>query len=279
MIRRITRYRVFLRLAVQDALAFRAQFWGTLGLSGLSLLLSYCLWQAIYAGRTELAGIRAHEMMTYLVVSALVNGALIGGTIGYLGQGFVSGSIGGDLIKPLSFPLLCFARSAGSAGVYLLLRGIPVFLLGVIFIGVDWHGPAATAAFLISLVQAFVLYFLLEFTLAQLTLFTHTSAAVAQIWVLVVTFATGSLIPLPFFPAALRRVLFALPFQSIFYTPINIFMGGRMEAGPVVDLLAGLGLPPIAGAVACQTLWIVLLIPLASGAWRISSPRILIQRG
>jgi ABC-2 type transport system permease protein len=279
VIRRLIRYRVFVRMAVQEAMAFRAQFWGSLAVSGLTLLLSYYLWSAIYGGQQELAGIRLQQMMTYLVVSALVNGALIGGTIAYLGGGFMTGSLGGELIRPLSFPLLCLARSTGSAAVYLILRGLPVFVLGAVFIGIRWPSPAAGAAFLASLFQAFVLYFLLEFCLAQLTLFTHTHRAVSQLWGLVVTFATGALIPLPFFPAGLREVLYVLPFQSVFYTPINIFLGGELEVGPVVGALVALGLPPVAAAVACQTLWIAVLVPLAAGAWRFSSPRLLVQGG
>lgn len=279
MIRRLTRYRVFVRMAVQEAMAFRAQFWGSLAVSGLTLLLSYYLWSAIYGGQPELAGIRAEQMMTYLVVSALVNGALIGGTIAYLGGGFMTGSLGGELIRPLSFPLLCLARSVGSAAVYLILRGLPVFVLGAIFIGIRWPEPAVGVAFVVSLVQAFLIYFLLEFCLAQLTLFTHTHRAVSQLWVLVVTFGTGALIPLPFFPAGLRQLLYVLPFPSVFYTPINIFLGGELEVGPVAGALVSSGLTPVAAAVVCQTIWVAVLAPLAAGVWRFSSARLLVQGG
>ncbi|MYK39689.1 MAG: hypothetical protein F4049_05660 [Gemmatimonadetes bacterium] len=276
---RIGAYRVFVHMAVREAMAFRAQFLGSLYLSGLFLLLSYYLWSAVYGEQEELAGIHIEDMMTYLVVSALVQGAVIGGTLTTLGENYVSGSIGTELIRPLSFPLVCFARTMGSVTLYLILRGLPVFLLGAILLTIQWPAPTATIAFLISLAQALVVYFLLEFTLAQLTLFTETHSAAAQLWGLIVSFATGSLIPLPFFPDTLRAILFALPFQSMFYTPINIFLGGTLEVGPITETLMAAGLPSILAALLCQTIWIVLLVPVAAGVWRFSSQRLVVQGG
>ena len=63
---RIGAYRVFVHMAVREAMAFRAQFLGSLCLSGLFLLLSYYLWSAVYGEQEELAGIHIEDMMTYL---------------------------------------------------------------------------------------------------------------------------------------------------------------------------------------------------------------------
>lgn len=279
MIRRTLRYGVYVRTAVQEALVFQVDFWAGIGVALLTMFLSFYLWRAVYGAERELAGMSLAQMMSYLVVSALVQGALAGGVIGYVGQGFLTGTIGVDLLRPLSFPGLCLARSAGSAAVYFLTRGLPVFLVGAVVVGLRLPGPAEAAAFLAALALAFVLYFLLEFILAQLTLFTEAFSAVSQIWELLVVFCTGALLPLAFFPDWARQVLFAMPFHGIFYTPINLFLGGELEAGPVVRALAGLGLDPTSAALLEQLLWIAVLAPLAALAWRASSRRLVVQGG
>ena len=276
---RLRPYRVFVRMAVREAMAFRVDFWGTVCLSGLTLLLSYYLWTAVYGGRDELAGLGIQEMMTYIVVSALVNGALVGGTITRVGAGYVSGAFAGDLIRPLSFPLICLARTVGSSTVYFLLRGLPVFVVGALTLDVLWPSPWAAAVFVASLVQALILYFVIEFTIAQLTLFTESYRAAGQLFGLLVTFASGALIPLPFFPEQLKQILYALPFQAIFYLPINTFLEAGLEAGPVPGALIAAGVSPLVAALASQTLWIAVLAPIAAVCWRLSSPRLLVQGG
>ena len=40
---------------------------------------------------------------------------------------------------------------------------------------------------------------------------------------IIVTFLSGALIPLQFFPEAIQQVLYWLPFQAIYHTPLMIF--------------------------------------------------------
>ena len=273
------RYGVYVRLAAQDVLAFHAQFWAGLGEAVLSFFLSLSLWRAVYAGATDVAGLRFDQMVTYLVAGVLVRTAVSGSVLSYLGNMYESGSVGLDLARPLSFPLICAARSVGESACYLLTRGMPVFVTAALLLHVAFPPPALLAAFALSLVLALALYFMLEFALAQLIFVLQTSNALNLLWSLLIMFGTGALIPLPFFPAWAQQVLFALPLHCIFYTPLSLFLGGELLAGPVVAALQSAGLPLPVGLLAEQGLWAAVLAAGLRIIWHFSRRRMVMLGG
>ncbi|MFH1075162.1 MAG: hypothetical protein V1752_08745 [Candidatus Firestonebacteria bacterium] len=278
MIKRILRYNVFISMTIKDALVFRAQFWVGLVITGLILSLNYCLWKAIYSSRVEIAGIHIKQMMTYIVVGSLVT-AVRGNVINDIGEAFESGHCGIDLVRPLSFPIVSLSRSLGESIINILLHGLPVFFLGWIFIGINLPSYISALAFVISLILSLVLYFLFEFIFAQLIFYIQTYYSIARMWDLMIFFTSGALIPLQFLPEWIKNVLFVMPFQSIFYTSINIFLGETLQSSPLVQLINNFGIPCMLSVLLEQILWIIVMLPVAMIIWKFSSRRLIVQGG
>ena len=82
----------------------------------------------------------------------------------------------------------------------------------------------------------------------------------------IVGFLSGSVIPLAFLPEVVRNVLTFLPFSSLSYTPVMIYMG--MYNG--FEILFYIGL---------QLLWVVAFFGLSKLIWKCVINRLSIQGG
>ena len=82
----------------------------------------------------------------------------------------------------------------------------------------------------------------------------------------IVGFLSGSVIPLAFFPEAMKNVLSILPFASLSYTPVMIYMG--MYSG--MDIVFYLGL---------QILWCFAFWGLSKLIWNIVIKHLSVQGG
>jgi ABC-2 type transport system permease protein len=73
-------------------------------------------------------------------------------------------------------------------------------------------------------------------------------------------------LPLTFFPAWLRTIAHALPFASIMQTPIDVWLGKYSGA-------------EVAGVLAVQVVWAVVLLGLGRVALRAGSRKLVVQGG
>ena len=79
-------------------------------------------------------------------------------------------------------------------------------------------------------------------------------------------FLSGQIIPISFFPEVLQRVFAFLPFSSMVYTPVMIYLGKYSEE----EMVFALGL---------QFVWIVLLYVLGSYLWGRITKRLVVLGG
>ena len=82
----------------------------------------------------------------------------------------------------------------------------------------------------------------------------------------IVGFLSGAIIPLSFLPETLGRIFMLLPFASLNYTPVMIYMGVYRGA----ELLYYLGL---------QVFWVMFFFGLSKLLWFVSVRRLSVQGG
>jgi ABC-2 type transport system permease protein len=270
-------YRTLVVMTFQDSLSFQTQFWIGLGQVILSFLLRYYLWLAIFSANAVIAGMNLGQMIQYAIASALAGSIMSSGVLGQIISGHYSGSLNADLLKPWSLPLVWLTRSVGAALVNLLCHGLPVLVVGLALVGPTFEFISHLPVFLTALALGFVINFLLEFLWGQLMFYMTEFYSISGFWNLVQTFATGALIPLPFFPAWAQEVLYALPFQLIFYAPISLLLGGSMPQAPFIRVLTERGFPEAGAVVALQICWILVLSGAAWLAWNRTKRRVSTQ--
>lgn len=113
----------------------------------------------------------------------------------------------------------------------------------------------ALLAFVPALILAYLLRFLLEWTLAMAAFWTTRTSALNQAYMTTMFFLAGRLAPLDLFPAFVQTLATVLPFRWMVYFPVELLLG-RLT---VQAALAGLGM---------QALWLGIILVLLNLVWR-----------
>jgi ABC-2 type transport system permease protein len=97
------------------------------------------------------------------------------------------------------------------------------------------------ALFLVLVVAAFLLRFLLQYTLAMLCFWTERASSLEQLNFVLYVFLGGAIAPLDFFPPAVRAIVAWTPFPSMMWLPCRVLLGGvpPAEVARAVAVLAG----------------------------------------
>jgi ABC-2 type transport system permease protein len=254
-------------IAIQRALTYR---W-TLILNILSrvvwLALSYFLWAAVFASQIKLGGFDWLHMKTYIIIAYAVNTLFYSSSTVYRMMTLITtGDIILELIRPTNIFNTQLAQALGS----MVIEGI-ISCFFVLFIGsvIDILPPASLLAsilFIVSIVLGFLIKFLIHFLVVLLCFWTINWFGIYTAETAIVNFFSGALLPLSFFPPWLNFIASILPFQSIVYTPVAIYLGSLQGS-------------EITQALVQQGIWIAVLRCAIWWLWSPSLRALDIQRG
>jgi ABC-2 type transport system permease protein len=113
----------------------------------------------------------------------------------------------------------------------------------------------AIVASIPALLLAFLVRFLLEWTLAQAAFWTTRVSAINQTYFVLMLFLSGQMAPLTLFPSSIQTVAALLPFRWTIGFPVELLLG-RLSP---VEALMGLG---------AQAVWLVVSFVLVRIVWR-----------
>lgn len=178
-----------------------------------------------------------------------------------------SGEVVTDLSKPCDFYSYWFSREMGRNGYYLLFRGVPTYLAGMLLFGIGAPGEwRSWLGYALALPLGSMLGIAYRFLYNLMAFWTTEARALAVLAQIVAFFFTGSYVPIPFFPAWLRVLADWLPFAGLMNLPAEIFLG--KVAGPLVWF--GLGR---------QLLWLVALTLVVRLLTAVAFRRVTVQGG
>lgn len=264
------RYRTYLeffKVSFQSSIAFRANTLLSIVGSVIWLFVQVAIWRALLSDPVTVIGTTVREMVTYVIVSAIV-GVLTGFHLeSWLEWEILSGEIASRLMRPMSLKLHMVSDTLGGTLFPFLFRIVPILALGIFAFGMQGpHSPEHLALFLCALVGAAAVSISLSYTVALGAFWYlvawHTHIVLGSL----MTFFSGSIVPLWFFPKALVAIARWLPFRSIYDVPISIYLG-RLT---VLDPFA---------AIAQQILWVAILYGLEKVLWARGIRRLVIQGG
>ena len=115
--------------------------------------------------------------------------------------------------------------------------------------------PWAILAFIPALALAFLVRFLLEWTLALAAFWTTRVSAINQVYFVLILFLSGQIAPLTLFPRWLQIVANVLPFRWMLGFPVELVLG-RLTP---IQALEG---------VASQAAWVIVSLGLIRLVWR-----------
>ena len=220
---------IFSRQNLNLQAAYRMNFWLEMGSLFLELYVVYTLWHVLYQQTPHSFGsVSLPQMITYAILGILL-GAILNtdeGVHTYIQSQVRMGMITSDLMKPVDFMLHMLARDFGKVVVKLLFMWLPPLIIAYFLFGLMLpDSPLQVLAFILAVAQAWVILFFCNFLFGLISFKTLDLIGFLFTYYALIRFASGQMIPLWMYPDVLQPPLNALPFKSVFYTPLATFTG------------------------------------------------------
>lgn len=266
------KYRPFFRAGMQEILSYRLD-WMLYRLGDvLMAFVTYFLWRAVFmsSANSMLGGFNLDEMVIYVFLSYITSGLTYSDGNWAVAQEVKDGSIAMRLLKPVNFNFTFLFEELGQKAIGICMITIP-FYIGF-FIYQTLH--AATVPFSLENFLIYLLSCLLAYTLNFYfnVCYGFTAFIFKNLWgsnvlkTAIISFLSGSLIPLVFFPKIVADVLSFFPFASMVYTPVMIYLG--KFSGQHILLTLGL-----------QVFWVLIFYLLSKLIWRVTITHLSVQGG
>jgi ABC-2 type transport system permease protein len=220
----------------------------------------------IYGAGGSVAGLSVHDAVSYVwIMQSLIS----------IGSGWLSweimhtirsGDVVAELARPWSFFGYWMSRTIGERAFNLLIRGSLTYLIGFLYFDARLPAPADALAFTAAILLAVIVSFAYSFVVNLSAFWLIDSTGVMLIANITLSFFSGFLLPLAFFPSALAAVARALPFQAMAGLPAQVFLGQLRGAALLQALLL-------------QAFWALALTALALVVQRAAMRKVVIQGG
>lgn len=253
--------------AYQRQLAYRAANLNGLITNACFGYLRAVVFVAVFQNQATIAGYDLHQTVTYSwLTQSLI---MVVGLWGWweVEETIRTGDVVSDLAKPFSYLGFWLARDYGRAFFFALFRAAPILLVGQLTFGLRWPtSPVVWFAFTLSVALAISTSFAWRFALNLTAFWTTDARGLGNLATSMALLLSGFIVPLPFFPTAVRDVLAVLPFAGIIQTPCDVFLGRLTGAN-------------LALAVGRQAMWMVVLLVGAQLLVSRATRRVVVQGG
>ena len=230
------------------------------------LLRSY-VFIALYTNREVAEGYDLRDALTYVWATQALIMPVYLWYWDEIAQTIRTGDVTSDFSKPFNYFGYWLSRDLGRAVYHLLFRWAPTIGLGLLFFRIELPTtPVAWLLFAVSLLMAIMLSFCIRFMINIGTFWTTDVRGLSGVTLLFVNFLSGFLIPVEFFPPALRQVAESLPFVGMISIPMNLFLQ-RFEGAAALGLLAK------------QALWLGVFVLAAHLVLSAASRKVIVQGG
>ncbi|MCB2154655.1 ABC-2 family transporter protein [bacterium] len=226
--------RLFMNIVSMQArkmMSYRADFWvNALAAFFIMLGVIYFLWDSIYAGtgQTVIAGYTFSEMLTYYVLVILL-GKIVRGLDQWSGMSdeIYQGHYTRYLIYPVKYFPFKYAQHLGNltpALMQLVLFGalLAVFLRVPDSIQIT---PATIAMTVGAVLMGNLLHFLIYCPIEGTAFWADNVWSLCVMMRFTLGFLGGQMLPLTLFPETIQSVNQFLPFQYVYFFPVQTLMG------------------------------------------------------
>ena len=267
--------RIYLPFAANELkrqLAYKGAFYLFIFISLFGSFISYFLWMAIYGSSENqvLGGLTKQEMVVYVFMVYVTSSLVTISISDWVSDDVVKGTVAMNLIKPMDYRASLISRALGDVvyrflfpGVFIWI-GLEVYKVNVL--GMEVTNWKQILLYIISCVMSFLIYVMFDFCFGMIAFFTTYIFGMLMAKEALLSFLTGQLIPLAFFPEGVQRIFDFLPFSSMVYTPVMIYLG-KYQGNELLFVLIR------------QFAWVVILYVLGGLIWKRVTKRLVVLGG
>lgn len=252
---------------MQTTIAYRVHVWTFMIMQCLMMISISFFWKAVYGDAVTAHDVTGNQMITYTIISTLMNSLFYMGVEDRISDAVKNGSIATDMIKPINLFSLYLAEDIGNIVIHFFISTIPIFAVGTLIYGLP--KPASAEHFLVFLIS-FILGYGINWTFsATFAMISFTAISLGPAFSVkyhFVNMLSGAIIPIWFFPKWLQNVVNCLPFVYIYQSPLSIYIGKY-------------DIPECIRMIGIQAIWFIVLMLIFYYAQKRATSRVLVQGG
>ncbi len=263
---KISPYMAFAKKSFLQKSAYRLDHWMGILNTLIRLVIYVEIYRALYAGREAVDGITMTMVTTNFILSLGMESFFVVNDF-YLSNKLIDGSIATEMLLPVSFHGRMLADNLGSACFKLIFHFVPAMIVSCVFIGIS--APISLGAFGLFIISVFLGYGVLwsiSFLFQMFSFWLMNVWAVMTIKNVFINVLSGAMIPLWFMPDWIRNVIKFTPFESIYFTPVQIYLGKIDGTEIMFGFLK-------------QIVWIFVLMVFGFIVWNKGQKKIVVQGG
>lgn len=265
-------YLPFTRVGIQEQLTYKFNFLGFFIGELFYCFVMYYVWKAVFesSGSGTFMDFSMNDMVVYLFVSNVTT-YLTYSTVGQsIGEEIKDGSISMRLIKPINFNLSYLFKELGGLLIAVCIIFVPM-IIGIelyryLMNGYIMFSIGNFLLYLLSVSFAYLLSFYLNICVGFMAFFVKNLWGLSLLQEVLIKFLSGAAIPLAFMPELLKRILELMPFSSLSYTPVMLYMG-KYEPQQIIFNLS------------LQLIWLMFFFLLSKIIWRSAIKHLCVQGG
>ena len=265
-------YLPFMENEFKRNLAYKGSFYLFILCSVFGSFIAYYLWMAIYGSSPSgvLGGLTRNEMIVYVFMTYVTSSLVTVGIADEISDHVTEGAVAMNLIKPIDYRLSLISQAAGNvlyrfiAPSVFVWIGLEIYKAKALGMGVT---PVSTILlYMVSTCMSFLIFVLFDFCFGMMAFVTTYMFGMQMAKDALLGFLSGQLIPISFFPGVMQTVFEYLPFSSMIYTPVMVYLG--KYTGSELAFVLGR-----------QAVWVIVLYVAGSLLWNRITKRLVVLGG
>lgn len=242
------KYLTILKKVLLSGTVFRFNFVFSIFSNILYITIIYFLWNSIYSsGAKKLNGMTFNQVFVYLALASNIFVLFKTWVEFQMSREIIEGSIVVHLIKPMDIQMFKLVQSLGFVLVKLFTITVPTIAFIVLVFKPDMPLGWNLLYFAISLILSFLIMFNIDYFTGLICFYNESSWGMSSAKDSIVMLLSGAVIPISFFPDALKTIVNFLPFQAVYNIPLTTLTSNElMVSGYLKGILI-------------QVVWVILL--------------------
>ena len=232
----------------------------------LQVVIYISIWKALYGANDTIDGISFEMVTTNFILGLAIINAYSFSDLDVQNK-LKDGSIANEFLRPVDYKKVILSRNLGNILFKLLTNFLPALILSLIFYGIFIQtNMFYVFLFILSLLLGVITYWCISMIVQLCAFWIWNVWSISTIKNVLVSLLSGSLIPLWFMPEVMRKIITYTPFYSIYYGPLEIYLGQKEGLDILYLFLIQIG-------------WIGALLIIINVMWYFGKKRVIVQGG
>ena len=259
-------YIEFAKKAFLNNMAYRFNhFIGILN-TCLQIFIFWCIYKTLYGGANEVDGITFSMVTTNFILCLGLSSAFNLNDF-FVKQKINDGSIANEFLKPVNFKGRILAENLGNMVFKLIFNFTPALIITALVFGMNAPvNLGSMLLFILSTSLGFFVLWNLSFIIQMTSFWLVNVWSISTIKNVFVNVLSGAMLPLWFMPERVLHIIKYTPFDSIYFTPVQIYLGK-------------ISTDELAFNFSRQIIWIAILYLIGEIMWRCGQKKLVVQGG